>query len=288
MGALAYYLAFPFLYLISILPFPLLYILSDILFFLIFYIIRYRRTVVFTNLRNSFPEKSDVELNKISKKYYRYLSDLILETFKTLTISPTELKKRVVFEDTSIFKKYYDAKQSIIVVLGHWGNWELVGAGFSQLPLHTLYTIYHPLANSHFDRLIYKMRMRLGNKLYTMNDALRGMLKDREKVTAVAFLADQTPSPLGAYWTTFLNQDTPVFTGTEKIAKKLNYPVIYASFNRINRGYYNVELKEISANPNETKENEISELHIRCLEKDIIRKPEIWLWTHRRWKHKRP
>lgn len=288
MGAIGYYLVLPLIFLISILPFSVLYVISDIFFIFIYHIIGYRKEIVKTNLSNAFPEKTAEEIKIISEKFYRYLCDLILETFKTLTITPAEVKKHVLFDDDSILKKYYTAKQSVILVLGHWGNWELVGARFSQDPLHQLYTIYHPLANKHFDRLFYYMRTRLGNKLYKMNEALRGILNDRDKISVIAFLSDQTPSPHGAYWTTFLNQDTPIFTGAEKIAKKLNYPVIYGAFNRVKRGLYSIELEEIAAFPNSTSENEISELHAKRLEKDIIRQPEIWLWTHRRWKHKRP
>ena len=131
------------------------------------------------------------------------------------------------------------------------------------------------------------MRTRLGNKLYAMNDVLRGMIKDRDKTTLTAFIADQTPSPNNAYWTVFLNQDTPVFTGTEKIAKKLNYPIVYVTIKRPKRGFYEIESELLVSDSLGTSENEISELHTRKLEKDIINQPEIWLWTHRRWKHKK-
>jgi len=287
---MAYYLALPFLYFVSILPFPALYLISDFLYVLFYYVIGYRKKVVLENLRHSFPEKSPEEINLLCKKFYHYFCDLILESLKTLTISRAEVKKHVVFSEhaVSVFKKYYDNKQSIVLVMGHMGNWELAGAGFSQLSsFHDLYILYHPLSSKRFDKLVYHMRTRLGNKLYAMNEALRGMLRDRDKITATAFIADQTPSPEGAYWTTFLHQDTPVFKGTEKLATKLNYPVIYASVMRKTRGIYSVELEVLTENPKACSENEISELHTRRLEKDIRMQPEIWLWTHRRWKHKR-
>jgi KDO2-lipid IV(A) lauroyltransferase len=287
---MAYYIALPFLYLLSILPFRVLYILSDGLYIIFYYLIGYRKKVVLQNLKNSFPEKTEKEIAVICKKFYHYFCDLILESLKTLTISREQVKKRVVFSEASIaiFKKYYENKQSIVLVMGHMGNWELAGAGFSQLSsLHHLYILYHPLTNKRFDNLVYHMRTRLGNKLYAMNEALRGMLRDRDKITATAFIADQTPSPEGAYWTTFLHQDTPVFRGTEKLATKLNYPVVYASVSRPKRGVYAVELEILTENPKACQENEISEKHTRRLEKDILIQPEIWLWTHKRWKHKR-
>ena len=288
MGAIVYYIALPLIYLVSILPFPLLYLLSDFLYLVIYRLLGYRTEVVRSNLKNSFPEKSEVEIRLIEKRFYRYFCDLILETIKTLSIGPNALKKRINFENNTPFEKYYDQKQSVIIVMGHLGNWELAGARFSQDPIHQLFVIYHPLANKHFDRLIYHMRTRLGNKLYAMKETFKGMVRDRKEITATAFIADQTPSPEGAYWTSFLHQDTPVFTGTAKIAKKLNYPVIYISISRPRRGYYIVDSELLIEDPSAMEEDQITETHTRRLERDIQEYPEIWLWTHRRWKHKRP
>lgn len=287
MAAVAYYIFLPLLYLISLLPFRVLYIISDGIYFLIFKVIGYRKKVVYQNLRNSFPEKSDDEIEKIARKFYRFFCDLILETLKTLTIGERSLKKHVKFDNPEVFKQYAEQNQSVIIVMGHLGNWELGGARFALLPYHKLYVIYHPLSNKNFNNLIVHMRTRLGNKLYAMSEVLRGMVRDRKELTATAFIADQTPQPNGAYWTTFLNQDTPVFTGTEKIAQKFKYPVIYLSIKRPKRGQYVMECELLVEKPEETTENQISEMHTKRLEKDIIENPEIWLWTHRRWKHKR-
>jgi len=241
---------------------------------------------VYDNLRNSFPNKSEVEIDKIARKFYVFFCDLILETLKTLTISKRAIKKHVRFDDLSIFEKYKAQNQSIIIVMGHLGNWEFGGARVAVEDHHKLYVIYHPLNSKYFNRLIVRMRTRLGNRLYAMNEVLRGMVRDRKELTATAFIADQTPQPNGAYWTTFLHQDTPVFTGTEKIAQKFKYPVIYISVKRPKRGLYIMECELLVAHPEKTSENEISELHTKRLERDIVENPEIWLWTHRRWKHK--
>lgn len=288
MNAIVYYLSLPFIYLISILPFRALCLLSDAIYAILFYIIGYRKKIVYNNLRNAFPSKSEKEIKGLRKRFYHYFCDLMLETLKTLTISAKAAQKHVIIEDKSVIEEYYQKKQSIIIVLGHMGNWELVGAGFTQVGLHDMYIIYHPLSNKYFDQLIYHMRTRLGNKLYAMNDTLKGMLKNKNNITATAFIADQTPRPRGAYWTTFLNQDTPVFFGTEKVAKKLNYPVVYASIKRIERGKYSLNFELLVDNPKETQTGEISEIHTKRLEKDIIEQPEVWLWSHKRWKHKRP
>ena len=288
MSAIIYYLTLPCLYLISFLPFKVLYLLSDIFYLLIYKVFGYRKKVVTENLKNSFPEKPDTEIEKIRSDFYRYLCDLSLETIKLLSISPSVLRKHFEHEDLSVLERYYRNEQSIILVMGHLGNWELGGAYFSLLGLHQPYGIYHPLTNKHFDRLMIKMRTRLGAGTYPMKDTFRGMLKDRNKVTATTFIADQTPAPGNAHWMTFLNQDTPVFKGTEIIARKLDYPVIYISVIREKRGQYKLCSELLAEHPKEFSENELTEMHTQRLEQDIVNHPETWLWSHRRWKHKRP
>ena len=288
MKAIGYYIALPFIYGISLMPFWLMYLVSDFIHFLLFSIAGYRQGVVRTNLANSFPDKTEEELNQIRDQFNRYFCDLILETFKTLTIKKSVLKDRVSFENSELFERYFDQKQSIILVLGHLGNWELCGAGFSQFDYHQLFVIYRPLKNKYFDGLVHHMRTRLGNKLYAMKDSFRGMIRDRGQVTATAFIADQSPPPDTAYWTTFLRQETGVFRGTAKIARKLNYPVVYSSISRPRRGFYRIKLETLIERPADLTEDEISERHTRRLERDIDSNPSYWLWTHRRWKHKRP
>jgi KDO2-lipid IV(A) lauroyltransferase len=289
MSTLLYYCFLPILYLISILPFPIFYLVSDGICFLLYTIFGYRKKVVYENLKKSFPNKSHLELKQLEKQFYQYLCDLFLETLKTLTISKEEAVKRCKFSahTTQLLNEFADKKQSCILVMGHYGNWEWAGNSFSLQCKQQLYVIYHPLTNKHFDKLMYDMRTRFGTKLYAMKDTMREMIRNRNEVNATAFIADQTPSPEGAYWTTFMNQDTPVFWGTEKIAQKLNYPVVYITIKRLKRGFYEVDSEILVTDSKSTKEGEISELHTRKLEKDILTQPEIWLWSHRRWKHKR-
>ncbi|MBX2984124.1 MAG: lysophospholipid acyltransferase family protein [Flavobacteriales bacterium] len=288
MGKLGYYLSLPLIYGISILPFRVLYMLSDLMEFLLFRVAGYRLKVVRDNLRNSFPEKSTVELKRLELDFRRWFCDLMLETIKTLTISPSSLEDRIVVEGADVLKSYYDKGISVILVMGHWGNWELGGARFSQLPYHKLNVIYHPLENEQFDKLFIRMRTRLGNGLYPMKETVKCMLRDRGETTATAFIADQTPSRDNAYWTTFLNQATPVFWGTEKIAQKLDRPIIYLGIDRPQRGHYIMRFEVLETEPKNTPEGYISELHTRRLEQDIRKRPAIWLWTHRRWKHRPP
>ena len=179
MGALGYYLALPLIYAVAWLPMPLLYLLSDGVFVLLFHLLRYRRAVVRTNLRNSFPELDGTARARIERDFYRWFCDLTLETLKTLTITPEQVKRLVRTEGEDVLRRHHEAGRSIIIVMGHWGNWELGGARFSQIGLHRLNVIYHPLQNPHFDRLIVHMRTRLGNGLYPMADTLKCMVRDR-------------------------------------------------------------------------------------------------------------
>lgn len=290
MQAIGFYLALPFLYLISILPQWLLYRLSDVVFFLLYHITGYRKKIVTENLRNSFPEKTEGELKVIMGRFYSYLCDLFLETFKTLTMSRSFAVAHCTFDERAkeLFDHYYTQKRSIIIVMGHFGNWEWAGNSFSLECRQQLYVIYHPLVNPYYNKLIIDMRRRFGTKLIAMKDTFKEMVRNRNHISSTAFIADQTPSPDKAYWTTFLNQDTPVFWGTEAIARKLNYPVVYASVHRVKRGYYKIFAETLFEEPAKTTDGEISEAHTRMLEKEIRKQPEIWLWSHRRWKHKRP
>lgn len=287
--ALLYYITLPLIYLLSLLPFGVLYLISDGVYLLLYRLAGYRRKVVMENLRNSFPQKTDKELSDICKAFYHHLCDLFLETFKTLTITPTEMFRHCRMDEgaQTLLDGLAQKGQTVVLVMGHQGNWEWGGNTFSLACKQKLYVIYHPLSNKYFDGLIYRMRSRFGTGLIPMNDTFREMVKNKGIVHATAFIADQTPGPDNAYWTTFLNQDTPVFWGTERIARKMNYPVVYVQIKKEGRGKYVLHAEMLIQQAKDTKEGEISEIFTRRLEKDIMEQPETWLWSHRRWKHKR-
>ncbi len=290
MKKITHYILKTLLYILSLLPFWLLYRLSDILFFIIYYLIGYRRKITFQNLQKSFPEKNTKDLNHIERRFYLFLTDLMVETIKLMSISKKSIIKRCHFSDetAALINKLYSEKKHIIFAMGHFGNWEWAGPATSLVTQHPLFAIYKPLSNPFFDQLLYNIRTRFGTKLIAMNNTWKEMLQNQSHIHATAFIADQTPSPEHAYWTTFLNQDTPVFWGIEKIARKLNYPVVFVSVRRIKRGYYTIFSELLSERPANTMEGELSEKHTRKLEQEIIQQPETWLWSHRRWKHKRP
>jgi Kdo2-lipid IVA lauroyltransferase/acyltransferase len=285
-SAIGFYFAYPFIYLIGSLPFRLLYVVSDFLCF-IFSITGYRRKVVMDNLRYSFPDKTEAEIKAICKSYFKYLCDLTLETLKTLTMTEQESKERCVFHNPEWLVKLCEDKKSIVIVMGHYGNWEWAGPSLSLATKYQLVVIYRPLSNPYFEKMMVGMRTKFGTKITPVNQTLRDMVANRGKVTATAFIADQYPASGNAYWTNFLQQETGFFTGPEKLSSKFDYPVVYIQIKRVRRGYYEVIPELLFANPKVTNEGEITETFVRKLEQDIMQAPSTWLWSHRRWKHKR-
>ena len=288
MQAFAFYITYPLLYLIALLPFGALYVVSDVLYYLL-RLSGYRRKVVLDNLKNAFPSKSHSEIRAISKAYYRYLCDLTLETLKTLRMTEHEAREHCVFHSAQWLDTLYEQKKSFIIVMGHYGNWEWAGPSFTLNTHFQLVVIYRPLSNPYFEKMLSGMRTRFGTRITPVNLTLRDMIANRSQgvVTATAFIADQTASRENAYWTTFLHQDTAVFTGPEKLAVKFNYPVVYINVQRLRRGYYAVHPELLFAEPKNTKPGEISEAFTKRLEQEILIDPSLWLWSHRRWKHTR-
>lgn len=244
------------------------------------------------NLRNSFPEKSEKELKTIARKFYLHLCDTVFETLKVLTISKQNFKKHCYFTEkaTEIFHHYEREKRGFICVLGHCGNWEWTSIGH-QIYFNVLLTgVYHPLSNKAMDELIMTLRTRFGGRMVPMKNTFREIIEQKKNglVSNLGLISDQTPPPEGAYWTRFLNQETAVFAGTGKIAKKFNYPVVFISMKKIKRSHHAIDGDVLVDQPSELDENTIHEMHTRVLEEKIREEPYTWLWSHRRWKHKRP
>jgi KDO2-lipid IV(A) lauroyltransferase len=286
MNAIFYYLTYPFVFLIAALPFPALYAVSDALAWLLRWV-GYRKDVIKTNLRNSFPEKPEAELRDIYKQFYTYLCDLMLETIKTMRMTQVEYKERVILENPELLRDLYAQGKSVVLMLGHFGNWELFGPCMSLNTDHQLVVVFRPLTNPYFDRMMTSWRTRFGTEITPVQQTLRTMINNKNRLTITAFISDQA-APIGAYWTKFLHQETSVFTGAEKVARKFGFPVVYLHGARPKRGRYTIRLEVLYAEPSKTVENEISEGFTRRLERDIVADPVIWLWSHKRWKNKRP
>jgi KDO2-lipid IV(A) lauroyltransferase len=284
---ITYYLVAPFIYLISLLPFSFLYLLSDSLFVIVYYIWGYRKTIVYENLQHSFPDKTKAEIIALRWFYYRYLCDLFLETFKMLTISSSSMLRRCELDQQSrnLLKDLFEKNERAILTLGHKGNWEWAGSVFSLVCQQQFYIVYHPLSNSAFDSIMYKMRSRFGAKLVTMTNAYKTLKQLEDEPILSAFVADQSPPLNGAHWTEFLHRSTPFFRGPERISSKLGQAVLYLSVHRVKRGYYKMHVERLTDANGMYDDGEITERYVGILEEDIISEPQTWLWSHRRWKH---
>lgn len=275
----------------AILPMRILYVLSDILYLLTYRVIRYRLRVVRRNLQASFPQKSQEELRRLEKDFYHHFADYIIETIKLAHISSDEILRRAVMRNPELIEELEQRGHTcFILVMGHYGNWEWFTNGplvFSRIQTN-VHQLYRPLKNKAVDRLFIYLRTRFHAIGIKKEDAFREMVRLKQSGTRnlVVFVADQTPSKANLhYWTPFLHQDTPFFNGPERIARKLNLPVVYSDVRKVKRGYYTVDFRLITENPKETEENWITEQFARQMEQTILRNPAYWLWTHKRWKH---
>lgn len=287
---IGFYIFYALAWMISLLPFWVLYLLSDFLYFIFYQLTGYRKEVTFTNLRKAFPDKDEEWIKETAKAFYHNLCDIILENMKVLSIRQKNLAKRYRYVNTEILEGMASENKSIILALGHCGNWEWMGNTIGPLyPEIKGYAIVKPLSNPHFDSFINGLRNRfIKDSIIYMKDTLRTMVKRKNIVSMYAFAADQTPSNLKTcYWGEFLNQDTAFFPGMEKIARTLDIGVIFMDLYREKRGHYVGELSLISNDSKSTMENEITEAYIKKLDDAIRKRPDNWLWSHRRWKNTR-
>lgn len=286
-----YYIISTIWYVFSLLPMRLLYALSSMLYGILFYVVRYRRKVVESNLKSSFPEKDAAEIRAIEKEFYHFFCDYIVESVKLLTMSREDLKRRMVFKGTDIVEAIVKEGQSCAVYLGHYCNWEWI----TSLPLWITPQaqcgqIYHPIENRDMDMLFLKLRQRMGAVCIPMQDTLRYILKYRSEnqPVVIGYISDQKPHWVNIHhWVDFLNHDTPVLTGTERIARKMNHAVFYMDVRRLRRGYYEAEFKLITRDPKAMQEFELTDIYYRMLEESIRQAPAYWLWSHDRWKRTR-
>jgi Kdo2-lipid IVA lauroyltransferase/acyltransferase len=291
MQAFGFYFFYSFIWLFTLLPLRVQYGFSTLLYFVIYYIAGYRREVVVKNLRNAFPEKTDEEISGISKSYFRHMCDELIEAFQLIHFSGKKLLKHVSFKNPEVLNVYFERRQSIVAVFGHYGNWEWFGAALPLVVSHKVLAIYRPLKNRYFDKMMISLRSKFGVHLVPTKRVLQEIICFHREGTPIMtlFLGDQGPAKKKIqYWTKFLNQDTPVFLGAEKVSSKLGHAVVYFRVKKVKRGKYEIEFVPLFDNPKETSEYEITEKHLKMLEEDIIQTPDYWLWSHRRWKHKRP
>ncbi|MGE5424335.1 MAG: lysophospholipid acyltransferase family protein [Syntrophothermus sp.] len=275
-------------FLFRLMPFRLVYLLSDMVYFFLYHVARYRTEVVTRNLKASFPEKSEKELTRIKRRFYHHLCDVLMESVKVYHIPAEKLSKRYRFINPELPDSYADKGISMICVAGHYNNWEWGGIASAAQLKHRSIGFYKPLSNPYIDGFIAKHRAAGKNRVASIERTQHTFQEYADAPSIFYMIADQSPpSARMVHWCTFLNQDTAVISGPDRYARIMGMPVIYAEIAKIRRGYYEVEFKLLSEDPKSAKTGEITAKYMNALENSIKNNPPFYLWSHRRWKHKR-
>ena len=273
---------------ISYLPKYFLYFFSNLLYVFLGRVLKYRKKIIHKNLKNSFPEKTENEIFEIRNNFYKHFCDLIVESFRGFSISRKSIEQKITIKNQDLLNDFAEKGQNIILIGGHYNNWEMTAQRMPLVFKHDLFAIYKPLKNKFFDRKMKSSREKFGLNMISMKETKAYFNNETDTPRAIIFGSDQSPSnSKKAYWTKFLNQDSAFLYGAEKYAKSFNWPVIYVSINKIKRGDYLVEYQLITQKPKDESYGEIIKKFAFLLESDIKNQPEYWLWTHNRWKKKK-
>lgn len=277
-------------YAVSLLPYWALYAISDFFYLLVYYVVGYRKKVVRKNITSSFPEKTEKEVLKIERGFYHWLCDYFVETVKLLSVSDKTLLRHIEFRNVEELEKYYDKGQTCAAILGHYCNWELLsatGLAFTRHKDAVCGLIYHPLRNKPFDELFKRLRQTKGGVCIPKKDILRYLVRYRreKRMWLFGYISDQSPKWENIHlWLPFLNHDTPVFTGGERIMRKMNDAVFYVDMERPRRGKYICTFRLITDSPAELPDNEVTIRFFQMLETTVRRDPRFYLWSHKRWR----
>ena len=289
MNLLVYIILYPLIWIISKSSFRLIYLFSDFLYLILYHVISYRKKLVRKNLALALPEKTFLERKIIEKKYYKHLSDLFLESFKSLNISEVDIKKRYSFKNIELLDELYKKKKNIILMGGHYASWEWFFI-IDRLTDYRINAIYKKLSNKYFDSLIKKIRSKYNGNLISTKNTFKEILKNTKLkgLNIYGFVSDQSPKKNKAtYWNNFLNNFVPFHTGAEIIAKKYDMAVVYMNVEKLKRGYYLASFELITDKPKKYKDFKITEDFIKLLENQIFKAPEYYTWTHNRFKHRK-
>lgn len=240
------------------------------------------------NLTSSFPDKTEKNIRQITRKFYNHLCDIIVESVKLFSISKQEIAKRFVVNNPEILRPFFDKGRSVIIVGGHYNNWEILASGIDNQVPHESVALYSKLNDKFFNEKMKSSRGKFGLRMVTTKESFAYFKEHTDTPRMTIFGADQSPTySKNVHWMTFLSQDTAVALGTERFAKKYDLPVVYGAINKAKRGHYSLDISLITDTPKETEKGFITEAYTKILEKQIIEQPEYWLWTHKRWKRKR-
>ncbi|UOX33746.1 lysophospholipid acyltransferase family protein [Flavobacterium sediminilitoris] len=289
MQLIVYILLYPLLFLISILPFRLLYIFSDFIYFMVYRVIGYRKKVVRENLAMALPHLSTEERKNIEKKFYSHMCDMFLEMIKTMTISRKEMEKRYKFINLDVYMDLEKKKKSIALLCAHYASYEWVISMNYHITFKG-YGIYKRISNKYFDKLVHDIRSKFKATLITTKDTISTIEQNQKDgiLGIYGFASDQSPkSSIKSHWSTFMGIETPIHVGAEIISKRLDMNVVFLKTKKVKRGYYEATLEVMSEDAKSIPNFEISDAFIRKVEEQIYEAPEYYLWTHKRWKHKK-
>ena len=288
MQAAAFYIAYPLIWLIARLPFPVIYALSDVVYFILYYIIGYRKEVIFSNIKRAFPDLSNKEVVALSKKSTRHFCDIFVEMIKSTGISRREVQKRFTCANVEEVNAFAKAGQPIVLMLAHQASYEWTIALDDFIDFRT-YVVYKPIKNKYFDQYIRKVRGKFGSDLVPMKKAyniIRGS-RNSDEAGLYALVADQAPKPSSAqFFTQFFNETTPVFMGGERMAHQYAMPVYFLKVEKMKRGYYKSHFEKITLDASKEQEWFVTDSFFQQLEALIKKQPEYYLWSHKRWKTK--
>ncbi|SFD34068.1 lysophospholipid acyltransferase family protein [Algibacter pectinivorans] len=287
MQFLVYILVYPLLWIISILPFRILYFLSDGFYVLVFYIIGYRKKVVYDNIKLAFPDKTEQDILKIRKRFYHHLCDMMFEAIKSISISEAEMQKRYVFTNVEEIHKLEEEQRSIVLFMGHYASWEWIFILQTHVN-HKGYAVYKRLANRYFDALVKRIRAKYNSYLITTRETFPTLIKAKRanELTLNGFVFDQSPKLHKAlYWQDFMGVKVPVHVGAEILAKRLDMVTLFLKVKKVKRGYYEASFTDIIRNAKDHKDYELTDLYLKRVEAQIYETPEYYFWTHKRWKH---
>jgi len=289
MRFILFLLVYPFLWCISILPFPLLYLFSDFIYLIVYYVIGYRKKTVRENLALALPNLSDEERLVIEKKSFHHLCDIFLEMIKTMTISKKEISKRFVFTNLEVYKKLEEKEKSIAMMMAHYASYEWA-ISMNTYVTFSAFAIYKKINNPYFDKLVRNIRSRFKASLITTKETIPVIIKNNKskELSIYGFASDQSPILSSAYhWQKFMGIEVPVHTGAEMLAKKYDMNVVFLKVKKVKRGYYEASFEVLSENAKEVPNYEITDKFLKLVEQQIHEAPEYYLWTHKRWKHRR-
>ncbi|MFK7812617.1 MAG: lysophospholipid acyltransferase family protein [Maribacter sp.] len=287
MQLLVFILVYPALWLISILPYRAFYLFSDFIFFLVFRVVGYRKKVVYSNLKLVFPEKKEKEIKCIQKDFFKHMCDMFLEMVKTMGLSKDDVKKRYHIKNVELIQEI-EKEKSILIPCSHYANWEW-NVSLNLYVKSKGYAVYQRVANKYFDKLVKDFRSRWNTTLITTHETVKTVMKNnKQDIKAIyGMVSDQSPMVVHAhYWDKFMGITVPIYNGTEVLARKMDLAVVFLKVSKVKRGYYEAEFIPITLSGKNTEPNEITKKFIALAEQQIHERPEHYLWSHKRWKHR--